>query len=75
MGAGWAWLTYKPRGGVTHTFAAERGVVGGSAVPYFALHEEKGFGGKADEVVAFLGSFGLARTEAEDVVAAVGTAP
>src|SRR5882757_6660631 len=34
-----AWLTYTPRGGVTHTFAAARGVIGGSPVPYFALHE------------------------------------
>src|SRR5262245_27220113 len=31
-----AWLTYKQRGGVTHTFLADLGVVGGALIPYFA---------------------------------------
>jgi hypothetical protein len=70
-----AWLTYKRRGGVTHTFLAERGVVGGAPIPYFALHEEKVYTGKKEEVAAFLTSFGLSRAEAEDVISAVGTAP
>lgn len=69
------WLTYKPRGGITHTFLPERGVVGGAAVPYFALHEDKVFAGKQNEALTFLESFGLSRPEAKEVVAAVGTAP
>ncbi|HEY7424048.1 MAG TPA: hypothetical protein VH682_07415 [Gemmataceae bacterium] len=70
-----AWLTYKRRGGVTHTFLAERGVVGGAPIPYFALHEEKVYTGKKEEVAAFLTTFGISRTEAEAILAAVGTAP
>jgi hypothetical protein len=69
------WLSYSPSGAVTHTFIAERGVVGGAKVPYFALHERKVFTGKQDEVIAFLLTFGLTRGEAEEIVAAVGTAP
>lgn len=70
-----AWLTYTPRGEVTHTLEAGRGVIGGSVVPFFALHEDKVFAGKENEVVAFLASFGLNRAEAKEVVSAVGTAP
>src|SRR5437870_25316 len=33
------WLSYGRRGEVTHTFLAERGALGGAAVPFFALHE------------------------------------
>jgi hypothetical protein len=70
-----AWLTYTPRGAVSHTFSPECGVVGGVTVPFFALHEEKVFVGKENEVIGFLASLGLNRAEAEEVVAAVGTAP
>jgi hypothetical protein len=70
-----AWLTYSPRGSVTHTFSADRGVIGGAPVPFFALIEDKVFTAKKEEVLSFLASFGLSRAEAEDVVAAVGTAP
>ena len=44
-------------------------------VPFFALHEDKVFTGKENEVVGFLASFGLGRAEGKEVVAAVGTAP
>jgi hypothetical protein len=70
-----AWLTFTPRGDLAHTFTQESGVVGGAKVPFFALHEDKVFAGKRDEVVAFLTSFGLSRREAEEVVSSVGTAP
>jgi hypothetical protein len=70
-----AWLTYTPSGAITHTFAADRGVIGGAAIPFFALHEYKIFTGKKEQVLAFLESFGLNRAEAADVLAAVGTAP
>jgi len=69
------WLTYARRGEVTHTFLPERGVVGGAAVPYFALHEDKVFTGKEGMVIDYLTRFGLDPTEAQEIVAAVGTAP
>lgn len=69
------WLTYTPRAGVTHTFDADRGVVGGATVPFFALHEGKVFTGKEDEVSRFLETFGLSRKRIDEVLAAVGTAP
>jgi hypothetical protein len=70
-----AWLTFTPRGGVAHTFEADRGLIGGKPVPYFALHEGKVFTGKAKDVVNFLASFGLTRAEAEETIRVVGTAP
>jgi hypothetical protein len=70
-----AWLTYSPRGEVSHTFAPERGLLGGAAVPFFALHEGKVFVGKRQAVLDFLTTFGLTREEGEAVVRAVGTAP
>jgi hypothetical protein len=69
------WLTYTPRGDVTHTFIAERGLVGGAAVPSFALYEGRVFTGKEAEVLSFLESFGLSRAESGEIVAAVGTSP
>jgi hypothetical protein len=69
------WLTYRPRGELTHTFAADQGMVGGAAVPFFALHEGKVFAGKQEEVVRFLAQFGLDAPESREIIAAVGTAP
>jgi hypothetical protein len=69
------WLSFTARGDLVHTFAAERGVVGGSAVPPLALFDRKVFTPKQEEVREFLMSFGLTRPEAEDVIRAVGTAP
>ncbi|HUY34020.1 MAG TPA: hypothetical protein VMV69_14830 [Pirellulales bacterium] len=70
-----AWLTYTSRGDITHTFDAQRGVIGGAAVPFFALHEDRVFAGKKGQVIEFLAGFGLSRSDAEDVVAKVGTGP
>jgi len=70
-----AWLTYTRQGDLTHTFLGERGLLGGATVPFFALHEYKVFVGKEEQVIDFLASFGLTRHEAEEVIAAVGTAP
>jgi hypothetical protein len=69
------WLSLDQLGNVTHTFIAERGVVGGKLVPVSALHEDKIFAPKLDSVLSFVQSFGLDRQEAEKVVSAVGTAP
>jgi hypothetical protein len=68
------WLTYTPRGSVTHTFIPERGVLGGATVPFSALHEGKVFAGKEEEVADFLTDFGLNRADAKLVLAAVGLA-
>jgi len=69
------WLTYMPWGEVTHTFVAERGVVGGAMVAFFAHQGGNVFTTKRDEVVSWLTSFGLNRREAQEIVARVGTAP
>ena len=68
------WLTYTPRGELTHTFQSVCGLVGGSTVPFFALHEGRVFRGKEEDVIRFLGSFGLDRAAAEGVIRVVGTA-
>jgi len=69
------WLTFDSRGNVTHTFTAERGLIGGAKAPHAALHEDKIFTPKQEQVVEFLTAFNLTRPEAEEVVRAVGTAP
>ena len=69
------WLTFTPRGDIVHTFTADRGLSGGAPAPSSAWHEGKVFTGKQGEVIKFLTSFGLTRTEAEDVLRALGTAP
>jgi hypothetical protein len=71
-----AWLTFSHRGNIFHTFEAGRGVIGdGTTVPSWALHENRIFFPKKEDIITYLGSFGLTREEAEDVVEAVGTAP
>ena len=69
------WLTYAAGGGMIHTFEPGRGVLGGDAIPCFALHGDKVFAPKKDDVESFLRSFGLTPTEAADVLSAAGTAP
>jgi hypothetical protein len=70
-----AWLAFDPQGRLIHTLSRERGLIGGATVPFFALQEYHIFTPKSGEVNDFLTSFGLSRTEAEDVVRSVGTAP
>jgi hypothetical protein len=70
------WLCLDNLGNVTHTFAAERGLIGGATVPFWTLYENnKIFSAKQEEVIAFLGAFGLNRAEAEDIIQTVGIAP
>ena len=69
------WLCLDQLGNVTHTFTPERGMLGGQLVPYSALHEDKVFAAKLDEVLSFIQSFGLDRQQAERIVSEVGTAP
>jgi hypothetical protein len=69
------WLTSTAQGEPTYTFIAERGLVGGETIPFFALNGDKLFTPKEGEVIRFLTSFGLSRTEAKDVIRTVGTSP
>jgi hypothetical protein len=69
------WLTFDSHGRLIHTFNAERGLIGGAAVPFFALHGNAVFAPKTEEVVSYLGSFGLSRDDARDVLDFVGTEP
>jgi hypothetical protein len=69
------WLTQDALGGLTYTFIADRGLIGGRKAPFSALHENKVFLPKKEDVFAFLTSFGLTREDAEDVLREVGTAP
>jgi hypothetical protein len=53
--------------------AASQGVIGGAVVPFSALCEDRVLKTKKEEVINFLMSFGLTRTDAEDVLSALGT--
>src|SRR5258707_8660420 len=48
------WLSFTRRGDLTHTLSAQRGVVGGAAVPYFAVIEDKVYTAKQEQVLNFL---------------------
>jgi hypothetical protein len=69
------WLSFDKYGNLTHTFVPERGFVGGSTVPFFALQGNQIFTPKANEVVDFLSGFGLSPAEAESVLQSVGKLP
>jgi hypothetical protein len=67
------WLCFNSLGNVTHTFAQERGLVGGGVVPSGAWSFGRVFKPKVGEVGAFLEHFGLSRKEAEQLVHEIGT--
>jgi hypothetical protein len=70
------WLCRGQSGIVTHTFARERGMVGGAPVPFAAFWGSDGIQAhKRDEVATYLLTFGLTPEEAEDVIRAVGVSP
>jgi hypothetical protein len=69
------WLRPDSLGNITHTFAKDRGFVGGETVPDMAWRGEKIFSPKRGEVLSLLESFDLDRADAEKVLASVGTAP
>jgi hypothetical protein len=69
------WLTFSPRGEVSYTFTAERGLIGrGDTVPSRALLGDRIFLPKKEAILDFLSSFDLSREEAEEVVEAVAAA-
>jgi hypothetical protein len=69
------WLCRDSLGNVTFTFDEERGLAGGRRVPFFALHGEKVFTPKVEEVVEYITSLGLSEELARAIVANVGTTP
>ena len=69
------WLTLDSRGKVMPTFTADRGMIGGEPVPVQALNGDRIFAAKEEEVVTFLQTFGLTRTEAVEVIRSVGIVP
>lgn len=70
-----AWLCRDSLGNLTHTFVKERGQVGGQMVPFFALHDDRVFEPKENEVLNFIQSFGLRIDQAKGVLKAVGQRP
>lgn len=68
------WRCPQRGGGVTYTYSARRGVVGGRAVPLAAMLGEKICAPKKGEVIHFLKGYGLDQAGAERIVAKVGTA-
>ena len=70
-----AWLCRNSLGNLTHTFSPDRGIVGGAIIPTNALHGHYIFRPKRDEVLDYLSTFGLSRTDAEQVIRSVGLVP
>ena len=68
------WLKRDSLGNVVHTFIAERGSVGGASIPFSVLHDNRIFTPKLDEVLEFLSTFGLSKSDAKRVAQSVGTA-
>jgi len=68
------WLRSGPHGNVTETYIEGYSATGGESPPLFALHGEKIFAPKRDNVLRFVKSFGLSDNDAEDVVRKVGIA-
>lgn len=71
-----AWLCLDGLGNITHTFAEERGILGGEIVPARAIRGEKIYRPARDRVLEYLEkSFRLDRPSAEKIIKTVGTAP
>lgn len=68
------WLGHDSLGNITHTFAEERGSVGGAIPPISAIWNSRIHKQKVDKVIEFLMTFGLSKSDAEEVVKKVGTA-
>jgi hypothetical protein len=68
------WLRRDSHDNVTFTFTAGHSEVGGKPAPQFVLEGEKIFSPKLGEVIEFLTSFGLSRSQARQVIREIGTA-
>lgn len=62
-------------GNVVHTFMVERGSVGGANVPFLALQDDRIFAPKRKEVLVFLSTFGLSKSDAKRIIETIGTFP
>lgn len=69
------WLRRSPDGSLTYTFIEGFSVTGGRPAPQSALYGERIFKPKLEEVLDFLRSFGLSKSQAQQVVNQVGTGP
>lgn len=69
------WLRSDSAGNVTHTFDPTLGVVGGEVIPFMAIHEDRIFSPKRDEVLNYLQGFKISRKDAEQILTTIGTAP
>lgn len=69
------WLSRDSLGNVTHTFYEERGLIGGETVPFWTVYEDSVFAPERDKVSKYLRTFGLNKSQAEDVIAGIGTGP
>jgi hypothetical protein len=68
------WLRLNRRGDVVYSLEPGPGYRGGQTIPFHALYRGKHILEPfKDEVVSFLESFGLDRSQANDVISAVGT--
>jgi hypothetical protein len=69
------WLRPDTMGNVTYTYERERGVIGGEVAPFAALHDDRIFTPKREDVLVFLESFGLDRPAADRIIDSIGTDP
>lgn len=69
------WLSRDTLGNVVHTFLENHSNIGGATVPFYALHNNRIFTPKLDEVTKFLITFGLSERDAKRVTDVVGTDP
>jgi hypothetical protein len=70
------WLRLNRSGDVVYSLEPGPGFRGGQTIPFHALYRGKRILEPfKDEVVSFLESFGLDRSQANEVISAVGTAP
>jgi len=74
-GAKQVWIRENEDESLTYTFVEPDSGVGGQAVPWSLTESDKVFTPKQDDVKTFLQAFGLSRSESEDVINTVGTAP
>ena len=68
------WLLRVPQGVMMFTYIEGYSVTGGEYPPTTALHGEKISASKRDAVIRFIQSFGLSKSNAEDVVRKIGVA-
>lgn len=69
------WITPQAAETFRYGFSQELNSVGGQAAPFDAVETGKIFRAKETEVVEFLRTFGLSKSEAESIVQRIGVNP